>query len=303
MEKRLLLAVLLMGAVIMVTNIFFPPVPRVDPAARADSARVVAPAAPRLGVAPPVLGPPPAAVPMDSVVVRSGLYEYVFSTRGAALTRAELLRYPSYTQPGRPVQLVPAGTRDFLAHRLVVGADTIDLRAAPFQPSVRSLTVDSAGGPQTLRFSYAHPSGFAAELTYTFQPDDYLVGVRGRVTGAGAGAKLLTHLGPGLAPHEAFDHHSERELMLVTHIDGDVDRERLAGIEGVDTIGGPLAWAGIKDKYFLAAIVAGDSLPMSGARVADLRDVRQPFVEDGDTSIVALPRAALTTELPLAADG
>jgi YidC/Oxa1 family membrane protein insertase len=300
MEKRLLIAVLLMGAVIMITNVFFPPVPAADPAAKADSA-VVAPARPAAGASPVLVAAP--AAPTDSVVVRSDLYEYVFSTRGAALTRAALLRYPSYTQPGKTVQLVPAGTTDFLAHRLVVGADTIDLRGAPFQASARALRVDSAGGAQTVRFTYTHPSGFAAELTYTFRPGEYLVGVQGRVTGLTGRATLLTDVGPGLAPHEAFDHHSERELALVTRVAGKVDRQRLAKLEGTTTIEGPLAWAGIKDKYFLAAIVAGDDRPMSGGRVLDLADVRQAFVEDGDTSVVELPRAALTTELPLAADG
>ncbi|MBW3627693.1 MAG: membrane protein insertase YidC [Gemmatimonadetes bacterium] len=302
MEKRLLIAVLLMGAVIMITNIFFPPVAPVEPGAKADSAAIARPRPARPVAAAPALQTAPAAA-RDSVVVRSNLYEYVFSTRGAALTRAELFRYPSYTHPGKPVQLVPGGTSDFLAHRIVVGADTLNLRAAPFQPSARSLVVDSAGGTQTVRFSYADPSGFGAELTYTFRPGTYLVGVQGRVTGLQDRATLLTNVGPGLAPHEAFDHHSERELALVTRVAGKVDREALGKLEGTATIPGPLAWAGIKDKYFLAAIVAGDDRPMSGGRVVDLPDVRQAFVEDGDTSVVELPRAALTTELPIATDG
>jgi YidC/Oxa1 family membrane protein insertase len=300
MEKRLILAVLLMGAVIMGTNLLFPPPPAPKPGARADSvaaaqARHAAPPA-----APVLAGT--AATATDTVAVRSSLYQYDFSTRGAALVRAELLRYPSYTQPGKTVQLVPPGTSDFLAHRLVVGRDTVDLRAVNFQASARSVTVDSAGGPKAVRFTYADPSGFGVELTYTFRPGAYVVGVQGKVTGVQGPATLLTDIGPGLAPHEAYDHHSERELALVTRVGTHVDRQRLDKISEM-AVDSPLVWAGIKDKYFLAAIVAGDTHPMLGAKVRPLPSVRQIFVTRGDTAVVELPRVALTTALPVAADG
>jgi YidC/Oxa1 family membrane protein insertase len=304
MEKRLILAVLLMGAVIMGTNLLFPPPPAPKPGARADSVAAAqrATAATATPLAPPLLAGAPAAA-TDTVVVRSGLYEYDFSTRGAAVIRAELLRYPSYTQPGKHVQLVPPGTADFLAHRLVVGRDTIDLRAVGFQASARSLQVDSAGGPKSVRFTYADPSGFGVELTYTFQPGNYTVAVQGRVTGVTGRATLLTDIGPGLAPHEAFDHHSERELALVTRVRTKVDRQRLAKLGPETVVDTPLVWAGIKDKYFLAAVVAGETHPMAGATVRALPNVRQIFVTRGDTAVVLLPRVAMTTALPLGADG
>lgn len=303
MEKRLLAAVLLMGAVIMVTNWLFPPPEVEETGVRADSvaaapvARVVAPPLPREAL------PAAPVVAIDTVVVRSGMYEYAFSTRGAGLVRAELTEYPSYTEPNRSVQLVPPGTRDFLSHRIALGADTVDLRGAIFQPSATSLSVGPGQGPQTLRFTYAQPTGFGVEIAYTFTPDSYLVGVAGRVFGIQRPAALLTDIGPGLAPHEAFDHHSERELALVSRTLDDVDRERLSDVEGTLQLAGPLTWAGLKDKYFLAAIVTGDERPMTSASVRRLPDAPQAFVDDGDTSIVRLPRARLTTTIPVATDG
>ena len=74
MEKRLLLAVLLMSAVIMVTNILFPPPPQPQAGARADSA-VVRPAARPARVAPLATAPPARA---DTVVVASELFRYAF---------------------------------------------------------------------------------------------------------------------------------------------------------------------------------------------------------------------------------
>ena len=308
MEKRLLLAVFLIGAVIMITSWLFPPPPAPEQVAGADSTAVATTPAARAPVvaAAPLAAPAESAVavaPADTVVVRSPLYEYAFSTRGAALLRASILRYPSYTQPGEPVQLVPAGTRDFLTHRLVIGGDTVDLRGAAFQASAPGLALDSASGSQSLRFLYSHPSGFGVELTYTFHPGTYAIDVAGRVAGVRGAATLLTEIGPGLSPHEAFDHHSERELALVTRTLDDADRERLSSLEGVYPVEGPLTWAGIKDKYFLAAVVAPDSGRLGGAVAREVRSVRQPFVDGGDTTFVTLPRARVTTEVPLAADG
>ena len=275
MERRLLLAVLLMSAVILVTNVLFPPPKKpAGGGAGADSAALApAPAAaptPQTPTTTTAAAPLPAAEgPERTVTVSSELYRYVFSSRGAALLRAELLRYPSYTQPGHPVQLVPEGARDFLSHRLVLGRDTLDLSRAGFQPSATSLRLDRGSGEQALRFTYAAPGGLGAEVTYTFRPDRYVVGVSGRLTGLGGRrATLLTLLGPGLAPHESAEHHSERELAVVSRTtDDDVERTRLGKIEGIDTLTGPLAWAGIKDKYFFAAQVAG-ATPLAGGLAA-----------------------------------
>src|SRR5690606_19409426 len=161
MEKRLLLAVLLISAVMVITNLLFPPPPPVEESAGEPTDSVAAvstPAAP--AVAAPVITAPEDTVAADTVVVTSGLYRYAFSTRGASLVRAELPEYPSYTRPGESVQLAPEDAEEFLSLGLVVGADTIDLSRVVFTPNLPSLTLAEGSEPQTLRFSYADPSGF-----------------------------------------------------------------------------------------------------------------------------------------------
>jgi YidC/Oxa1 family membrane protein insertase len=196
MEKRLLLAVVLMTAAIMFTNLVFPPP---EPPVGPEVVETVVPAPAEGSVAP--LPRTPAVVQAaatDSVVVASDLYRYVFGTRGAALLRAELLSYRSYRDPGGVVQLVPEGTRDFLTHRLVVGNDTVDLRALPFTASAQGLRIDDAAGGQDLEFSYEDESGFGVRLRYSFDPRGYLVSATGAVSGLGGRqARLLTELGPG----------------------------------------------------------------------------------------------------------
>ena len=303
MEKRLLLAVLLISAVMVLTNLLFPPPPVEETdAAAADSlsapAVVATTSAP---IAAPVASPTVAA---DTVVVTSSHYRYGFSTRGASLVRAELLEYPSYTQDGEPVQLAPSHEGGFLSYRLVVGGDTIDLSNATFTPTALAVPLEGSDAPESLGFSYDNGAGFGVDLTYTFSADSYLIGVSAQVTGLGGQpATLLTELGPGLQPHEARDHHSERELAVVLRANEDVERLRLGKLEGTTALPGPMSWVGLKDKYFVVAQIAGEDRPFSGGSATRLDDVGHLLIEGSDTIATVLPRAEVRAELPVGGDG
>jgi YidC/Oxa1 family membrane protein insertase len=307
MEKRVVLAVLLMTAVILVTNLLFPPPPIEEPVTEQETEMVAAPAAP---VAPTFQ--PPAeeefalAAPVDTLVVSSRLYRYALSTQGAAVIRAELPQYPSYTRPGEYVQLVPAGVQSILSRRLVIGTDTLDLRTVPFHVEGASAALDTGDEPHTLRFRYDDPRGFTVEVSYTFHPDNYLVNVRGRVDGLeGARATLLTELGDALEPHEDPAHRSEQQLAVVA-------RPPTAGVQTLDMsrireterMVGPFAWAGIKDKYFLVSLLT----PVDAPRFSEVVTERLP---DGSYTLpvgqrldtLPYPRAQAVAALPLAVDG
>lgn len=312
MEKRLLLAVLLITGMMLVTNILFPPPPVEEPlASGADSAIVttttsvpasgISAAAVTSSTATPQLE---SASAVDTIVVASDHYQYAFSTRGASLVRAELTDYASYTRQGTPVQLAPVEADQFLALRLVIGADTLDLSRAAFVPSVPSLDLTEGSGPQSLRFTHESASGFALELTYTFNPDRYLIGVQGQISGLGnQTATLLTELGPGLEPNEARDHHSSRELAVVMRTGDDVERLRLNKLQGTNLLPGPIGWVGLKDKYFVVAQIAPVDNPFSQATATRLSDGSHVFVEKGDTIPEVLPRANVSASLPVGTDG
>jgi YidC/Oxa1 family membrane protein insertase len=303
MEKRLLLAVVLMGLVLMITSVLFPP-PEPPPAPPADDPAVpaaVAPTAPAR--APAITAAPVAAVRADTIVVSSPLYRYSISTRGAAMVGAELLRYESYVHPGERVQLVPPTTESFLAHRIVVGRDTVDLRAAPFQAEVRQLDLTDEAGPQQLRLSFVGEDGIGAEIVYTFRPDDYLVRVQGRVLGLnGTPATLLTDVGPTLWPHEAPDHRSEHEMAIVTRSDAGLERMRMMRLAPQVAQPGPLTWVGIRDKYFLAAVITGEAAPLANVTINRRPDLllERPG-QPGDS--IRLPRADVTGALAIGTDG
>ncbi|HEX8906617.1 MAG TPA: YidC/Oxa1 family insertase periplasmic-domain containing protein, partial [Longimicrobiaceae bacterium] len=152
--------------------------------------------------------------------------------------------------------------------------------------------------PKTLTFTATQGGVPVAEITYTFRPDDYLVDVSGRLLGLGGAGALTTSLGTGLAPHDAKEHATSRELSFVAWNGSRVEREYLRSIKTADTIPGPLAWAGVKDRYFLMAL-----LP-KGREFTRLVASDQPdeSYKVGDEALVS-PRAAGVVSLPIATDG
>lgn len=292
MDNRRILTFMALALMIFgVQMLLFPPQRQVAPPA-------AAPAAAPVQRAPGGTAPVQAFAPR-TVEVRSPLYRYTFSTRGGALTGAELLRFESYVRDGERVQLIPQGAADVLAHRLVAGGDTVDLRTLEFRPSAPRLDLAEGGPARPLTFTARTPAGQAVSLTYTFRPDDYLVEVAGSVTGAPSGARLLTSIGTGLAPHDAPEHGTDRELAAVGWNGRRVERTMLRGLEGADTIAGPLRWVGIKDRYFLMALIAPGASQFERILTTDLPD--QSYQVEDETRVA--PRAATVAVLPLEADG
>src|SRR5438128_2717626 len=150
MERRFLLAVSLMIAVLVVPSFFLKRPPARRPAA-ADSAQAaqaartpgapatpapqIAPAAPRPGTPAPAATVPASsgAAVYDTALVTQPSAAYRFSTAGATLDRAVFPNFKSFhdREHREPVQLVRPGDR-LLAHRIVAGSDTLKLDSIPF---------------------------------------------------------------------------------------------------------------------------------------------------------------------------
>ncbi|MBI4409519.1 MAG: membrane protein insertase YidC [Gemmatimonadetes bacterium] len=301
---RFLLAIVLMIAVIILTNILFPPArPRRAPPADTAVAGDSVPAAPaETTPAPPPAVPaaPPRvprvaaapAVPAETLAIESALHRLGFSTLGGSLVSAELVRFASFTRRG-PVQLVAAGAGPLLQHRLRLGDETLPLDQLPFQaePSA-GFELGPESAPRALRLSYQDTArGLSVRLQYLFRPEDYVVEVEGRVEGSREPATLLLDLGPTLAVNEANPSEDYRALAYVlNHAQRGIRSARLDAVESQRIEEGPLLWVALKNKYFLMALVrsANDGRPFGGL-IAD------------DT-----PRehaARLTATLPLTREG
>ena len=272
-ELRFVVAILLMVAVLVVTNLLFPPIPAptLSETGTQDTVGVpqVGPSLSPEGAPTQVLRGPDAVPPaLDSLVaptdllerevaVVGPLYRHVFSTRGARLISAELLAFASFTRDG-PVQLIPEGdegSEGALGLRLVVGADTLDLRDVPFTPSREQVTVGERG-PERLTFRHQVP-GLVVEVSYLFFPDSYLIEVTGSVRGLDR-ALLLTDLGSGLALNDADPKTEVRALAYVgNHLQEGVSSYPLSKMEGQVVHEGPFVWAAFKSKFFVLAMQPG----------------------------------------------
>jgi len=274
---RFLLAVVLMIAVMVITNILLPAPKRTPPSpvATADSVPVTpgvaAPAAsPAVvradtpsaspGAASPSAASPAAVAAGGTVTVSSPLYRYGFSTVGGALVSARMLRYPSLApgRKGEPAELVPVGAHALLDYRLRIGGQDLDLSLLPFtaEPAdgFELTTGDSA---RTLRLVHQGPE-LGVQLEYTFTPGNYFFEVRGQVIGAGLEPpQLLIGLGPRLAVNEADSTDEVRQRgYVVNNPSGDGIRSTLLRNLKSETIEeGPFSWVAIKSKYFAAGVL------------------------------------------------
>jgi YidC/Oxa1 family membrane protein insertase len=276
MDRRLLMAIGLMLIVAVLPTILFPPdrsVPPLDEAGLSDSARASAvdsstdsavthPVAEV--TAPPVVAEPTAqvagpdssvlAVSMDSVVVDSDLYRYVFSTVGARLISATLKSYESFgPSESGPVQLIPEDSR-FFEHALVIGNDTISLADWSFEPSRSEVSVTTNGA--TVDW-VAQRGAVRVTLRHTFSADQYWFDLLGQFSGTGTDAGLvLVSNGPRMRLVEADSVWDFRNYAVVTK-GRSVDRTNFNKLDqGVRTeLAGPFDWVAMKSRYFVSAVL------------------------------------------------
>lgn len=272
---RFILAVLLMVAVVVITNVIFPPVPRGGQNAATDT--VAAPATPAQpepqGATPREIPAPPTpavaqATPAELIVVESPLYRFAFSTQGAALVSAEMLSFNSFTREG-PVQLAGRTAGGLLSHDLLRGDNqSVDLSNIPFAPSARRLVLNEKSGPQTLTLTHNSAQYGTIEVRFDFVPDNYLVEVTVTARGGAAADRLYLNLGPALAINEARATEDQHALAYVVNSRNDgIQSMPLRNVDERHIEEGPLDWVALKNKYFVVAAVldtAAGARPFGG---------------------------------------
>ncbi|MFI5211082.1 MAG: membrane protein insertase YidC, partial [Gemmatimonadales bacterium] len=193
----------------------------------------------------------------DTIPVTSGLYRYTFSTRGGRLIQAVLDEYHPTVKGQRtaPLTLLPADGALFdLA--VLAGNDTLHPGNWTLTPSATQLDVTA---PAAITFTGGE-KGRTAAITYQLHPDGYQIEVSGQITGVGPnGGLLLVGLGHGLRNTEADSANNAREFALVTR----QQESKLLRLQSLDpgetrTLAGPFEWVGLKSKYFVTAVLAGD---------------------------------------------
>src|SRR5215211_715868 len=190
MEKRTVLALVLMALVIVLTPMLFqssrgpvrPIVDSVTPSTAPASTPTSAPAA-AVSEAPPQVAPAPAAIPaaptttqlvaVESTTVTGQRTSLVLLNPGAAPAAMRLPRYRDLRPDRRDTTATVASSRGpLLRYRLALGADTIALDSVRF-------TMQQSGSATT--FTSTSPN-----VSISYQPvgDGYLTAVRGSVPNA-----------------------------------------------------------------------------------------------------------------------
>jgi YidC/Oxa1 family membrane protein insertase len=263
MDRKTLMAIGLMLVVAIVPSILFPPkrpVPPAQPAADSalrDTTALAAPVAgpPPVPVSAPAIAEAPQSGPEDRVTVTAPLYQYTFSMRGARLVGASLTEYRTFAAGDSGLaQLIPDES-EFLAYRLMLGADTVSLADWRFEPSQRDLRVGDGAALDWV----ARRGPVEVRLRYTFVPEQYLFRVEGEVSGLGTGGLVLIGLGPRLRVVDADSVGDIRSYGIVTKA-GSTQNLGFGSLDPGERreLAGPFEWVAIKSKYFMAAVLTTD---------------------------------------------
>ncbi len=297
---RFLLAIVLSIAVVIGVNLLFPPAPRPDRTATDTLASdtlvenaTSRDASGRDSTAPEDSAPPedfpfagidttarpdtaaratavPAAAPApDTLWVQTPNARYGFSVAGGSLISLELLNFESYTRDG-PVQLVEPTDGALLDYGIRIGDRVVPFSRFTFQGPIPPSDTLFVAEPTTFPLS-ATINGARIDFEYRFDPETYIVDLKGRIQGLGADATLLLDFGPRLAVNEADSAEDLRALAYVVNARRDgIESVQISKVEGSRIEEGPLEWVALRNKYFLAAAIGpGAGQAAFGGLIAD----------------------------------
>jgi YidC/Oxa1 family membrane protein insertase len=273
MDRRTVLALVLVAAVILLTPRLFPPPQRI-PVPTPDTVRVadtVAPTAQTPTATTPT--PQPAAVsapassqadsialgaPAETLSVADSTSTIRFTTMGGAMLSAEMHQYAALGGRTGSVRLMSPGTPLLRFNGIVVGGDTVQFDAVPFTVVERAtvagaerIVLQGTVGADTLT------------LSYLANPDSFLVRLDGQVRGPlASGGYILMQYAPTLESFEADTVDDQRNLGFVYEVA--TRGARGTAFSSLDpgereVAQGPLTWVALKNKYFIVGALARDS--------------------------------------------
>lgn len=270
MDRRFLFALLLSAAIVGLTPWLFPSPTQKPAVTRAAPDSVPATvASPGETVAPRAVparqpgirdsaGEDVAGFRADTVFIQTPRAEYGFSTVGASLVSIRIKDYSNQRSSSEKVTL-SAGPSPLLRFRLISERDTLALDKIDFH-SERS-TAES--GAQVIRFRGT--SGAASvSISYSLDTAGYSARVTGQVTGLTGRTFLLTDLPPTLPSAESDTLDDQGHLAYAFKPEN--DNASSVGFGRMDPgesklERGPIAWAAVKNKYFVIGILATKGLP------------------------------------------
>lgn len=290
MDKRTILAFVLIGVVIVGWSMFFAPTPEEQTASRRDTAAKTAPApaTPAAPTAPAAIPPaqrlpeqyaPLIATSSKLVTVETPTYTAVLNTRGGLLARFTLKNYKTWY--GAPVQLI-ADSSGFPG---VLGLDFTDAAGKEITTGDLQFTID---GPEKITLGANDSAVVTARLAIPSSPSDstgtartiekrfvfhgsnYGIGFSVAMTGmegqiAGGNYTLRWTGGMKYQEHNSVDESSRAKAHAKVNDElHNLDQTETGKGSSTD-YSGSVEWVGTHVKYFGSALIP--ATPISGANV------------------------------------
>ncbi len=260
--KRLVIALTLSAAVLILWTLVFPPPPPPKPAARPAptaaaegvatatpapaAASVPAPAAPVARNIPPI-----EAASESLITVESGLYRATLTNRGGAVRAFTLKAYKDSTE--HPLDLVRESP-GFPGVTLTLDpADPFLSRAARALFTVEKEEKDAT---VTLRFRYREADGAGLVRTYVFR-SGYVASMRVEREGPGS-LPVGVVAGPGIgnpSADEMKSRYTRPGSAVALFGTGSVTRKASGSLKEPESVGPGLTAVGLEDNYFLTAFL------------------------------------------------
>jgi YidC/Oxa1 family membrane protein insertase len=275
MEVRLLIAFVLMGLVLLVSQYFIKPAPA-PTATKEGAAKSTQPVTPAAVEKPEAVIPSPAkqkaaetvgtveAASEEIVTVDTDVYRVMFSNRGAVVRSWVLKDYKDHA--GKPLELVYQSGLPRVSAPFAIEVKGQTLATDPNMALFK--TTRSGDG---LEVSFEFSDGRAlTKKTFRFAPKSYLVGVTSEVTQNGTAVPhLLTWRG-------GFGDPTVRNPTSVQHaLYYDLSNSKLQQKQASDAKNGPISasgqfsFVGIEDSYFTAVFLPGDKPSVEQTTFAD----------------------------------
>jgi YidC/Oxa1 family membrane protein insertase len=261
-EQRLLLAFVLMGAVLFVTQYFYKPTPpkatvkQTEPAKPQQQA-TVAPAAKAPEGAPPAAQGVAAAQKEETFTIETDVYKITFFNRGAVVRSWQLKKYKDGT--GKPLELVntAAAAKVYYPFSLLFGEQkpSTDVNQALYvgKPTADGLGIDyefsneKTTSRKSFRFTKnAYLSQVTTEVLEGTVAVPHLIAWRG-------GFGDATVLKAAGAQHTVYFDTADNKL---------VQNDASAAKNGPVSVTGNFPFAGIEDNFFAAVFLPKDGKPI-----------------------------------------
>ena len=265
MELRLLLAFFLMGVVLFVTPYFYktvapPPVKKTVPATATTAPPTTAPTTPTpapSAAAPQTAGSEPAAPPVaaekeETQTIDTDLFHIVFSNRGGVVKSWLLKKYKEHN--GAPLELVNPVSHADRPMSLFFSAQkpTVDLNQALYE-------MHATGDGLSIAFDFSNGT-VVAHKSFQFRKSSYLLDVSAEVTENGKPIPSEVEWRGGFGDMAAVNPSGDQQTLCFDLTDGKL-RKNGAKVakDGPVTLPVNYSFAGIEDKYFVAAFLPGQS--------------------------------------------